>query len=299
MDPIISIVVPAYNEEENIVNLLHSLKKQNLSQKYEIIIVDNKSTDNTIQIIKQYKIKYQMDNLKVISSSGKLGKVRNTGVAKSKGKWIIFIDADEIAGKNWLKNLMEKINDYDILIGSVNVSNAKKNSITKFFDLYHKEVRKNLKKNKNIKMAGTGNLLVNRKIFDNGIMFDNNFPTSEDGDFTYRAFKKGYKFGYVDDAKIYHKLPQTMRQLFYYEKKMIIGSLLLLSKHSDWNTFFKLIYEIFFWINPNYLKIYKKNDYLSKISFIFIGYTLFFINLLYILNPFQLFRLKKKITRPK
>ena len=191
----------------------------------------------------------------------------------------------------WLAN--------DIILGSINVLNPNYNFITKFFDLMHHESIKFLKNNNDIKGGGTGNLLVNRKIFDNGIYFDSNFPTAEDGDFCYRLYKRGYKFGYNEKAIIFHKIPNNMNHFFFFWKKMILGDLLVFKKHHYFYTLLRIIFNIFYFIGPNYFKIYKKNNIISKLQFLLLGLTIFFLSLYVIFNPLILLNLKNKISRLK
>jgi len=295
----VSIIVPAFNEENQIESLLQSLINQNFIHKYEIIIVDNQSTDNTVKKAESFKIKHKVKDLKIITSIGKLGKVRNDGILNSSGEWIAFIDADEIADPNWLSELMKKTDNYDIVIGAIHLTNPDINFITKFFDLLRIKRIEILKKSSVIKAVGTGNLLVNRRIFNKGILFDNNFPTSEDGDFSYQLFKKGFKFGFNDKAIIFHKIPESFRQLYYYQKKNIIGGLLIFLKHPDRNNIIRMFTDVFYWISPNFLRVYRRNKIISKLNFIFMGTIMTIIALNCYLNPIILFRLKKKISRPK
>ena len=261
--------------------------------------MDNKSKDNTIDKINSIKEKYKIKNLKIISSAGKLGKVRNMGIVNSSGQWIAFIDADEIANPNWLNELMKKTKFYDIILGSINVLNPNLNFITKFFDLMYHESIEYLKNKKDIKGGGTGNLLVNKNIFENGFYFDSNFPTAEDGDFCYRLYKRGYKFGYNEKAIIFHKMPGNMNHFFFFWKKMILGDLLVFKKHHDFYTLLKIIFNIFYFISPKYFKIYKKNNIISKLQFLLLGLTIFFLSLYVIFNPLILLNLKNKISRLK
>lgn len=100
--PVFSVVVPAYNEENYIEDCLDSIVNQEFPKKdYEIIAVDNNSTDNMAEIIRK---KYPQVT---IFEEKKQGVVfaRITGVEKAKGKIIAFIDADSIAPSLWLKNL--------------------------------------------------------------------------------------------------------------------------------------------------------------------------------------------------
>ena len=299
MEILVSIIVPTFNEENQIIFLLKSLLSQKFSQKYEIIIVDNESTDNTIKVIKEFKNKNKIMNIKVITSIGKLGKVRNDGILKSSGRFVAFIDADEIADPNWLMELMKKANGYDGVLGSINSMNPNKNFITKFFDLTLIDRKKFLNKQTKIKIFGTGNLLINQKVFKKGLIFDENFPTAEDGDFSYRFYKKGYKNIFNEKAKIFHKVPETIKQFYFFNKKMAISNLLIFLKHRDYFTFLKLIMTIFYFISPNFIKVYKKNNNISLIQFIFLGLISFFIYLYCYFNPSISIRQKKKISRPK
>lgn len=184
-------------------------------------------------------------------------------------------------------------------MGSIKTLNPKVNFISSFFHLLHLERIKYLKENRKLRAIGTGNLLVNKNVFEKGTYFDNNFPTAEDGDFSYTLFQRGYKFGYCERAVIYHKIPETIKQLYYFQKKMIIGKLLIFLKHKDFYSLLKIIQNIFYFISPNFYKIYIKNKILSKRQFLLIGLTSFLINLYSYLNPIILFGIKKKITRLK
>ena len=98
MKKIISIVTPTYNEDQNIEKLVLEIKKimNSLSSKYdyEHIVIDNKSTDNTINILK--KITKKNKNLKVIINSRNFGHIRSPfyGLLQSKGDASIFLNAD-------------------------------------------------------------------------------------------------------------------------------------------------------------------------------------------------------------
>lgn len=102
--PLISVVIPAYNEENNIESCLESITNQELAQdEYEVIVVNNNSSDDTANIVSQHFPKVKLIN------EEKQGVVfaRIKGVAEAKGSIIAFIDADCIASKLWLKNIKE------------------------------------------------------------------------------------------------------------------------------------------------------------------------------------------------
>jgi glycosyltransferase involved in cell wall biosynthesis len=93
----ISIVVPAHNEENFIAQCLNSLKNQNYPNDYfEIIVVNNNSTDKTSEIADNFDVKI------IKKTEGPVGAVRNSGAYLAQGEYLAFIDADCIAPPNWL-----------------------------------------------------------------------------------------------------------------------------------------------------------------------------------------------------
>ncbi|MFS3928309.1 glycosyltransferase family 2 protein [Priestia flexa] len=98
-----SIVIPVYNKEEYISRTLNSILNQTFLN-FEIIIVDDGSTDNSIKIVKNFD-----DNrIKVVSQENKgVSSARNLGVEHSKNDYIAFIDADDI----WKPEFLENINN--------------------------------------------------------------------------------------------------------------------------------------------------------------------------------------------
>ncbi len=100
----ISFIIPTYNAEKTIQNTINSILKQSeTSLEYEIIVVDDGSTDNTKNLIQEIesnqKIKYYSKE-----NSG-VADTRNFGVQKSNGEYIIFVDSDDYVSQNLLKDI--------------------------------------------------------------------------------------------------------------------------------------------------------------------------------------------------
>jgi glycosyltransferase involved in cell wall biosynthesis len=98
MKPFLSVIVPAHNEEAYIELCLNSLLKQDYGlENYEIIVVDNNSTDATKKIIERFSgVKY------LFKKDGPVGAVRNYGAKESQGEYLVFIDGDCLAPEVWL-----------------------------------------------------------------------------------------------------------------------------------------------------------------------------------------------------
>ncbi len=113
----LSIVVPAYNVEKYIAKCIDSILNQKTRYNYELIIVNDGSTDNTKSIIEEYSdekiILIEQDN------QGLSG-ARNTGINESRGKYITFVDSDDFLLEDSIEKMLSQIinKDADVVVGS-------------------------------------------------------------------------------------------------------------------------------------------------------------------------------------
>lgn len=106
----ISVIIPTFNEEENIAQCLVSLSHQSIPRsEYEIIVVDGGSKDATCEIAKKYADKV------FTQTSKKVGGARNDGVMAAKGDIIATTDADCILPPHWIRRIAEDFSDKDIV----------------------------------------------------------------------------------------------------------------------------------------------------------------------------------------
>ena len=102
----ISVIIPAYNEEQSIRDCLISLSNQTIHRdSYEIIVVDGGSSDNTIEIAKEYA------DLVFVQESQKVGGARNDGVLRAKHDIIATTDADTVLPPHWLEQTQKLFTD--------------------------------------------------------------------------------------------------------------------------------------------------------------------------------------------
>src|SRR6187551_950137 len=101
----ISVIIPARNEEENIAKLLSSLEKQtHPSHLFEVIVVDDHSTDNTVATVNSYSFA-KLIRLEFANINSYKKKAIETGITAASGDLIVTTDADCIAPGNWLKSI--------------------------------------------------------------------------------------------------------------------------------------------------------------------------------------------------
>jgi glycosyltransferase involved in cell wall biosynthesis len=110
--PKVSIIVPTLNEEKYVEKTLLSIKAQSIKAPYEIIVSDGASKDNTVKIAKKYANKI------VICKKRGPAVGRNLGAKYSKGKFLIFVDADTILLPNTISEILKLLNKKDVVLAT-------------------------------------------------------------------------------------------------------------------------------------------------------------------------------------
>lgn len=195
-----SVIVPVYNEKDNINRLIYSLLNLKFDDgEHELIIVDNNSSDETLSVLLQYEGKIKA------ASENKQGSyaARNRGINKSSGAYLCFTDGDCAVDENWLLKAQETIErgDPDLIAGKVINTEPKKNLYAIYDDLCFLKQDQMVKR----KSAATANLIVSREVFEVAGMFDAEMMTGGDKEFTKRAVNQGFKLVYNDQVIVYHK----------------------------------------------------------------------------------------------
>lgn len=116
--PLISVIIPAYNAEATICDALNSVFNQSFVD-YEVIVVDDCSSDSTAMILTQY---LNHKNYCFVSQSSNRGvsAARNRGLALAKGVWTCFLDADDLLAPDYLRSFEPVLNkDVDLILSGI------------------------------------------------------------------------------------------------------------------------------------------------------------------------------------
>lgn len=236
MNKILSIIIPSYNIETFIGRCIESCENQNLNKDlYEIIVVNDGSTDSSIDIAKEYAEKY--NNIIIINQENKgLSGARNSGIKKAIGEYIWFIDGDDFIDMNCLRDIIEYItnNDLDILyIRYKKTKNNHSNSISdKFIPNFNNRIIDGVKFFEN---AEGDFVMVWRYIFRKELFLINNLSfyegiIHEDVEFTHRILYYSKKIGkcnnpiynyYIRDNSIMRSINKEKE--FFSIKKIILS----------------------------------------------------------------------------
>ncbi|MCH7972556.1 MAG: glycosyltransferase family 2 protein [Bacteroidetes bacterium] len=208
--PLISVVIPSYNSSEFIRETIESVLNQTYKN-FEIIVVDDESSDNTVSILKDLSNKNKRINYYQISHNGRPSVPRNYGVEKSNGKFVAFLDADDIWVENKLKKQIsefEKHPDY-ILVYSMSVTFGEANLFSPYYEvlpLLHKVCKR---KQELLNMGNSitcSTVLINKEHFQKVGGFDEDPNLQiEDYDLWIRLSELGH-FGFVSRIHTYYRV---------------------------------------------------------------------------------------------
>jgi len=235
--PFVSICVPAYNEEDNIIPTLKSLINLDYPKdKLEIIVVNDGSTDNTEKKVREFMLKHKDNSIILINQKNK-GKASalNNALKKAKGEFFVCLDSDSVVNKKALKVLLPYFKkNVAAVLPLIRV--AEKDSIMRkiqhceyLINFFYKKLMSKL----NVIHVTPGPFSVYRKRVIKGLGGFDEHNLTEDLEMALKIQKAGYKIIQILGTDVLTKAPKTFRQFYRQRNRWYKGSLLNLVKYRE------------------------------------------------------------------
>lgn len=112
--PKVSIIIPIFNVEDYLVECLDSVINQTF-RNMEIICIDDVSTDNSLNILREYALKDSRIIILQNEHNGGLSYTRNVGLEKASGDYVLFVDSDDRIDENLILSVIEKADNVDMV----------------------------------------------------------------------------------------------------------------------------------------------------------------------------------------
>ena len=240
----ITVLIPAYNAQSFLDQLLKSLIDQEYPKEFiEIILINNNSTDDTKSIAQRYPIKC-LDE----TSSQSSYIARNKGIQHAKNEIIAFIDADCLPNPDWLREGVAALSeaDADIAGGRVEFYYSERKTAAELYDSMTNMQVENYICERGV--APTANLFVRASLFDEVGLFPEDVISGGDMQWTKKATSMGYKLVYAPRAVVQHP-SRRFRELL--AKHIRVGTGLVSIRRDEWGLGRKLVEGIKLVLPPN------------------------------------------------
>jgi len=229
--PLVSIIIPAYNEEKNIITTLKSLTKLNYPKnKLETIVVNDGSTDNTKNLVEELIAQNKASNIKIVNKkNGGKGSALNRGLTLSKGEFFICLDADSIVTKDALEKILPHFTDDNIAVVLPLLKVDKPKNLWQkmqwleyIVNMFYKRLMSKI----NCVHVAPGPFSVYRQNVLKKIHgFDENNLT-EDLEISLRLQSKNYRIVQLLDAEVFTLAPKTFKELYRQRNRWYKGSVI-------------------------------------------------------------------------
>ena len=215
--PVVTVVVPVRDGAAVIGECLDAIASQRDAPPYDVVVVDNGSSDGTADIARAHPTGARLVSEPQPGSYA----ARNAGIAAATGQILAFTDADCTPDPGWLAAACAAIDaGHDIVGGRIAMHRSTQPTVVERYDraVYLRQEDLVLHHG----WAVTANLVVRRSVFDAVGRFDATLPSGGDREFCLRAASAGYPVGYATEAVVGHRPRTRMREIWRVNRR--IGS---------------------------------------------------------------------------
>ncbi|QOR35430.1 glycosyltransferase family 2 protein [Clostridium sp. 'deep sea'] len=241
--PYVSILIPAHNEEKVIARTVEAMSKQFYPKdRYEIIIINDNSQDNTLQVLEALKRRLVYCNIKIISTTKKNGgkgksNALNIGKLHAQGEFIAVYDADNTPESFALRYLVyELLNNetYGAVIGKFRTRNKYKNILTRFINIetlsFQWMAQAGRFKIFNICTIPGTNFIIRSSALEKIGGWDSK-AIAEDTEISFKLFEQGYRIGMMPLAVTWEQEPETLNVWFKQRTRWVKGNIYVVFKY--------------------------------------------------------------------
>jgi glycosyltransferase involved in cell wall biosynthesis len=211
----LSVVIPCHNAASVICGQLESLVGQQWRHPWEIVLVDNCSTDQLTHIVRDYVRHFP--NIRMVAASARKSQAYalNVGIANARSDAIAICDADDATAPGWVEAMGEALLKHDAVAGRIDTQKLNPDWLQATFG--HHPQQKGLQTSfypPYFPHAGSGNFGIRRQIHNAIGGFDETIPYLFDTEYCWRLHQAGVRLQYVAEATVHIRLRSTLRGIY-------------------------------------------------------------------------------------
>lgn len=228
--PRVSVIVPVYNGAETIGACLEALVAQDYPKdQLEILVVDNKSTDETARVVARYPVRCVREDQAQSSYAA-----RNRGVGEASGELLAFTDADCVPARDWLRRGVAAFADARIGGVAGEIQPLPPQTIAQRYAVEKRALSQEgaLRQNSYRPAVYTANAFYRKRALEQAGLFDPSVKSGGDADLAWRVQERlGLTLAYCPEAVVYHEHRRRVRDLLKQRRNYGYGSVVNYVKH--------------------------------------------------------------------
>jgi len=207
--PALSVIVPAYNVAQTLGECLAALLDQSVPRsEYEVIAVDDGSTDSTPEVVKRYGVRL-LSQLHQGPAAA-----RNLGVSQASGEIVLFTDADCAPAREWIEEMVKPLAESDVVAVKGAYRTRQKALLARFIQAEFEERYTLLERERYVDFVDSHSAAYRKAEFLAAGGFDPDFMLSEDVDLSYKLSRQRHKMVFNPQAIVYHHHPEMLSVYF-------------------------------------------------------------------------------------
>jgi len=210
----LSVVIPCRNAAGVIGEQLAALSRQEWQGRWEVIVADNGSQDDTAAVVNEHK--KHLPQLRLVDASHRPGAAhaRNVGVAAARGKAIAFCDADDQVGSGWLAAMGGALRDRQFVAARLDLAKLNPTQAAQAVKNPQENDLQRVGYPPHLPHASGGTLGIAREAHQTVGGFDEDLPYLEDTDYCFRVQRQGIPLQFLPEAVVHYRLKDKHHALF-------------------------------------------------------------------------------------
>jgi glycosyltransferase involved in cell wall biosynthesis len=210
----LSVVLPVLDAEGTIGDQLEALAEQKWSEPWELLVVDNGSTDGTLALVKRFRDR--IPNLRIVDASDHRGQpyALNVGATEARGRWLAFCDADDVVAPGWLAALGDAVREHEFVAGRLDVEALNEPWLVASRGRIQTSGLQQGRYPPYLRHGSSCCLAVSRDLHLRFGGFDESAQTLFDNDYCYRLQLAGAELHFVPEAVVWYRYRDTFGGIY-------------------------------------------------------------------------------------
>jgi GT2 family glycosyltransferase len=227
----LSVIVPCFNAADTISVQLEALATQRWSEDWEVIVSDNNSTDNSVEIVERYR--NRLPGLKIVKATARQGGAHaiNAGAEAAKGESLAFCDADDEIAAGWLPAIGEALREHDFVASRFDMEKLNPVWVQTRMWIAQQDGLLRTRFHPHLQHAGSCGLAVKRWLFEKVGGFDESLPVLWDTDFCFKVQLTGASLHFVPEALVYIRQRDKLSSAFNQARQWAAHNVLMYRRY--------------------------------------------------------------------